>query len=246
MDKRAIENVIKAALVEDQGAFVAAIRNGLGITDKTELGRAVTYVLGFIALIPNLLESVATSTFGRELSIESSPFMRAIEQYFLNPDDIIPSMQFPGALGLIDDAYYAITLLQALKEALPENEVLPELDLNYARRVFVNIMGKELARSIEAKVVEDLGHLNQERQYELRNNVSSVCASDVGNHLERVKSSFFSNQYSMLDITDTSDWYGFQSSDYETRDPFEEDSAGWPGGAYQNPNSNWYSPNDDY
>lgn len=48
--------------------------------------------------------------------------------------------------------------------------------------------------------------------------------------------------------------YGESGADYYGPDPydsqtqFEEDSAGWPGGAYQNPDSSYYEPHngDDY
>jgi hypothetical protein len=44
---------------------------------------------------------------------------------------------------------------------------------------------------------------------------------------------------------------GQDYADYSSYDPqtrFEEDSAGWPGGAYQNPDSGHYEPGsyDDY
>jgi hypothetical protein len=36
--------------------------------------------------------------------------------------------------------------------------------------------------------------------------------------------------------------YGAVEADAYAVDPFEEDSAGWPGGAYENPDSAWYTP----
>jgi hypothetical protein len=36
--------------------------------------------------------------------------------------------------------------------------------------------------------------------------------------------------------------YGAWEADTYAADPFEEDSAGWPGGAYENPDSAWYTP----
>lgn len=37
-------------------------------------------------------------------------------------------------------------------------------------------------------------------------------------------------------------WDPYQPGEYDASRQFEDDSAGWPGGAYENPDSNWYSP----
>jgi hypothetical protein len=39
---------------------------------------------------------------------------------------------------------------------------------------------------------------------------------------------------------------GAWEADTYAPDPFEEDSAGWPGGAYENPDSAWYTPDAYY
>jgi hypothetical protein len=145
-----------------------------------------------------------------------------------------------------DDAYYTITLLQAIKQIFPESGILPELDLNYARRIFIGIIGMDLVRRIETRAFGDLDRLMQQKQDELINNISSIRASNVGDHLDRVTPYSSSNEYSTFNSAEPSDWYEFQSSGYEPRDQFYEDSAGWSGGAPQNPSSNWYSPDDDY
>lgn len=43
-----------------------------------------------------------------------------------------------------------------------------------------------------------------------------------------------------IDYTGTDPTYS-----YDAQTQFEEDSAGWPGGAYENPDSNYYSPDDN-
>jgi hypothetical protein len=60
-------------------------------------------------------------------------------------------------------------------------------------------------------------------------------------------SDFLSSGVGSIDFG-VSDARDYQAGAYDAATQFEEDSAGWPGGAYENPDSGWYTPDysDDY
>jgi len=243
MNKKVMEKIIKDTLSKDQKLLVDIISQRLGVIDQGELGMIFDNVIGFIALIPNLMEQIASSDFGRQFAISSSPLMQAIENYYIEKEDILPASKYPDARSLIDDTYYGLTLLLSVLENFPNQTLLNALDLNYAHWLFRNLLGAELAKKIENRVTSDVRKLTVEQQKMMKRKLDSLRLENVNKSMTDITPS---SEYTPSNYSDNSNWYDYQASSYSAEDQFEADSAGWPGGAYDNPDSSWYSNDDDY
>ncbi len=243
MDKISIERVIQTTLSRDQTQLRTYIQQTFVNSDPAEWEMMFNSVLGYIAMVPNLIVQINESQVGQQLMIASSPLMQAIENYYAQGEDLLPESQAPDARSLLDDTYYALTMLQLVQVTFPNQYLLNGLDLNYGRWLFGNLLGGRLATQIEKRANSDLRRLTQSQQTTLQNSMASMQLSDVNTTMQHVSPASV-NSASAYD--NNANWYDYQSSGYSAEDQFEADSAGWPGGAYDNPDSSYYSYSDDY
>lgn len=243
MNQQILERIIGDVIKRDQTLLIERISQRLNISNKEDLGMIFTTVLGYIALIPSLMQQISLSDIGQQLTISSSPLMQAIENYYHDKEDILPSSSYPDARSLIDDTYYALSLLQLVKESFPDQKLLENLDLNYARWLFGNLLGSNLASKIENRANSDLQKLTKQQQAIMRNKMDTLGLTNINKSLNVITPS---NNYTPSNYSDSSNWYNYQANSYSAEDQFEADSAGWPGGAYDNPDSSYYSYDDDY
>ena len=243
MDKISIERVIQTTLSRDQTQLRAYIQQTFANSDPAEWEMMFNSVLGYIAMIPNLIVQINESQVGQQLMIASSPLMQAIKNYYAQGEDLLPKSQAPDARSLLDDTYYTLTMLQLVQVTFANQYLLNGLDLNYGRWLFGNLLGGRLATQIEKRANSDLRRLTQSQQTTLQNNMASMQLSDVNTTMHNVSPASVS---SATAYNNNTNWYDYQSSGYLAEDQFEADSAGWPGGAYDNPDSSYYSYSNDY
>jgi len=243
MRKQVLEKIIGDVVKNDQKLFLEMISQKLNISDKEELGIIFSTVLGYIALIPNLMEEINLSEIGQQLTISSSPLMQSIQNYYNESEDIISVSEYPDARSLIDDTYYALTLLQLVQMTFPNQNMLQGVDLNYGRWLMRNILGGKLATLIENRANSDLQKLTAQQQSMMQEQLNTLNLKNV-NHSMNVIASSSGPTSSTYD--NNINWYNYQTSSYSAEDQFENDSAGWPGGAYDNPDSSYYSYDDNY
>lgn len=248
MDIQNIQKVIDKALSEDQNQLKQFIRSRLQINDEATVGQVVTFISGFVTMIPHMLTSIINSPAGSSTGIESTLAISKLEDYLLDDNDVIAEQEYSGLLGLLDDAYYVVTFLQALRGSL-SIDVSGNINLEDAQRILIALIGHDVARQTEVKLADLLRDLftrvpKTKTQQPLKDIIES--SSDT---LSSVGSSFSSS------INTSSDFDLWRSSTTESRtsytpppDPFIEDGRGYPGGAYDNPSSSYYTPdyNDDY
>jgi uncharacterized membrane protein YkvA (DUF1232 family) len=67
-----------------------------------------------LELVPDLLDSLRDAAEDAGLLAEVEPVLRAAQDYFLDTDDVLPDQH--GVLGLLDDMYLALSLIQAVSE----------------------------------------------------------------------------------------------------------------------------------
>lgn len=243
MDKTPIERVIQTTLSRDQTQLRTYIQQTFPNSEPAEWEMLFNSVLGYIAMVPNLIVQINESQVGQQLMIASSPLMKAIENYYAKGEDLLPESQAPDARSLLDDTYYTLTMLQLIQVTFPNQYLLNGLDLNYGRWLFGNLLGGALATQIEKQAGSDLRRLTQSQQAVLQNSIASMQLGDVDTTMNHISPASVNTAPA---YNNNANWYDYQSSGYSAEDQFEADSAGWPGGAYDNPDSSYYSYSDDY
>jgi len=90
-----------------------AEENGKEPNDK-EIRSAVDFVREYMQHVPYYLEEGVTAAARAGLGTEMNQIAKELEAYWLEVDDVIPDNL--GLIGLMDDAYASLALLQALSD----------------------------------------------------------------------------------------------------------------------------------
>lgn len=145
-------------LAQQNGASVGAL----------QVGKVIDVVTEYIESAPALMlivEKAATENGGQQLI---QPLLDAIEEFFLAEDDIIPDHL--GLAGLLDDAYLAHTLLEAISDKYESHSGKPLLPKDayeantFIRRLigepFVSMLDEHVSRTLEGLCeVEDIDQM---------------------------------------------------------------------------------------
>jgi uncharacterized membrane protein YkvA (DUF1232 family) len=155
MALEAVEGRIADALADEQktGRLANALREraaSLGRSpDDNELSEAVGFVREYVEHVPAYLRDglEAARTVGREP--EMSEVIREATEYWLTESDIIPDRL--GLLGILDDAYYSLNLMQAVSDRHEEESGRPlfSRNLKAANASIRNLIGEPAASQID-------------------------------------------------------------------------------------------------
>ena len=79
--------------------------------------------------VPEFIDALAETAADARVASVVTPILEAVQEYFLDPDDVVPDSH--GILGLLDDMYIALSLLQAVSEQYREftGHTLLDVDL---------------------------------------------------------------------------------------------------------------------
>ena len=79
--------------------------------------------------VPVFIDALAETAADAHVASVVTPILEAVQEYFLDPDDVVPDSH--GILGLLDDMYIALSLLQAVSEQYREftGHALLDVDL---------------------------------------------------------------------------------------------------------------------
>jgi uncharacterized membrane protein YkvA (DUF1232 family) len=79
--------------------------------------------------VPELIDALAEAAADARVDSVVGPILETIQEYFLDADDVIPDSH--GILGLLDDMYLALSLLQSVSEQYREltGHALIDIDL---------------------------------------------------------------------------------------------------------------------
>ena len=79
--------------------------------------------------VPEFIDALAETAADAHVASVVTPILEAVQEYFLDPDDVVPDSH--GILGLLDDMYIALSLLQAVSEQYREftGHALLDVDL---------------------------------------------------------------------------------------------------------------------
>ena len=79
--------------------------------------------------VPEFIDALSETAADARVASVVTPILEAVQEYFLDPDDVVPDSH--GILGLLDDMYIALSLLQAVSEQYREftGHALLDVDL---------------------------------------------------------------------------------------------------------------------
>ncbi len=124
-----------------------------------DIAGVVSFVQEYVKCAPSLLESLDKAAQKADVSNEVSPILTAAVQYFLAPIDLIPDRM--GLFGLMDDAYLAHSLVQAVSENYRQRTGTPllphSMDLTKANQMIRALIGEPIASQLDAAVAATLG-----------------------------------------------------------------------------------------
>jgi uncharacterized membrane protein YkvA (DUF1232 family) len=149
---------IEAAIAQEQKghqlrAILAQVarNNGRQPTDK-ELDEAVTFVIDYVKHVPLILLAMigAAEKLGAQSQIV--PLLEASEEYWLTGVDLIPDHL--GLVGLMDDAYYVLCIIQAIAERHRQanGQPLMNLQLTPFNQIMRGLIGEPHATILDTAV----------------------------------------------------------------------------------------------
>ncbi|MDP2470455.1 MAG: YkvA family protein [Candidatus Palauibacterales bacterium] len=158
MSLETIETMIKDALADERstGRLANALRARAAShghsPGEPEVAGAVNFVREYVEHVPAYLRDglEAAGMVGRET--EMSEVLREATEYWLTELDIIPDRL--GLLGILDDAYYSLTLMQSVSDRYEEQSGRPlfSRNLKAANASIRNLIGEPAASQIDMYV----------------------------------------------------------------------------------------------
>ena len=131
------------------------IAKALPEAEEAEVKEAAEVALEVIESIPVFLARARQEGAHRGLSSVVNPLLDHVEQYYLQPMDLIPEMTL-GLPGLLDDSYLVIRILQNLEKG---PEPFLDWDLDYPARFLRRLIGAAIAQRLDkiaAQAMEDV------------------------------------------------------------------------------------------
>jgi len=139
-----------------QAVVNLAQQNGTRVS-ALQVGKVIDVVTEYVESAPALMLIVEEAAMENGGQPFIQPLLDAIEDFFLAPDDIIPD-HF-GLAGLLDDAYLAHTLLEAISDKYESHSGKPLLPKDayetntFIRRLigepFVSMLDEHVSRVLE-------------------------------------------------------------------------------------------------
>jgi plasmid stability protein len=153
-----VEKMITDALADERrtGRLANALRDRAAAHGRSpgeaEVMGAVGFVAEYVEHVPAYLRDglEAARMVGREG--EMSEVVREATEYWMTESDIIPDRL--GLLGILDDAYYSLTLMQAVSDRHEEESgrALFSRNLKAANASVRNLIGEPAASQIDMYV----------------------------------------------------------------------------------------------
>jgi len=163
MDTRPIERLIAehcevAGAHDDLRELLAAVAEASGrVPDETDLDNGVRFVDGYVRQVPYICKVAWTAAGNVGLEREMRRILEAVESYWIEDVDVIPDHL--GIIGLLDDAYCSLALLQAVSDhfQLQSGKFLFPDDLTEANRAMRRVIGEPYATELDRLVAGSLG-----------------------------------------------------------------------------------------
>jgi uncharacterized membrane protein YkvA (DUF1232 family) len=153
-----IRQQIASAFAEERvsGRFVQLVRTFAQQRNvqptQADLETFIAFVRQYMDAVPSLLDETAAASRRAGIGATVLPMLEAAAQYWHEPNDLIPDSL--GVVGLLDDAYYSMSLMQSLSINQQQRTGTPLLTQDYseANRIIRNVIGEPLASILDTTV----------------------------------------------------------------------------------------------
>lgn len=134
-----------------------AKQNGKSITLQEAQGVS-NFVIKYVKLVPEYIEEGLNASGKFGIQNEMSQMVGELEYYWMLEQDLIPDNL--GLIGITDDAYASIFLLQTLSDYCKSmyNRPLLQTDFTNSNKIIRNILGNSRATALEQKVQVTIGN----------------------------------------------------------------------------------------
>lgn len=149
-----------------------------GEAGSEDLDRAAAFVAGYIGQVPYMIKVASTSAANVGLDKEMNRILETVASYWREGNDVIPDDL--GVIGLLDDAYCSLTLLQAVSDnyrLITGKHLFPN-DLTMANQAMHRIIGEPYVSELDTLVVRTM------KDACLLEAVKSLADEDKRMHLE--------------------------------------------------------------
>lgn len=153
-----IARLIREAVAEEQhsrrlSSIVEQLARQRGVTVTSEgVQGVVTFVREYVEHVPVLLDQAAAAARQMGLGAEVAQMIQELERYWFETNDLIPDHL--GLVGLMDDAYASLYLLQALSDHCQMNFGRPLLQQSFtpANQGMRGLIGDPVVSILEQRV----------------------------------------------------------------------------------------------
>jgi uncharacterized membrane protein YkvA (DUF1232 family) len=125
--------------------------------DDDELQDSVQFALDYVWRVPLLLLAMQGAAAKASLQSEVDPLLDIALGYWTEPSDLLPDDL--GLFGLVDDAYYVLSILQMISDQHRRTDGQPvlALDLTALNERMRSIIGEPHASVLEAGIMVAIG-----------------------------------------------------------------------------------------
>lgn len=153
-----IRSMIKRAVADEErtsrlaNLIVETARQRGARVNAQQVQEIVQFVKEYIEHVPLLLEQAESAGKQYGLASETGQMLREIESYWFEADDLVPDHL--GLVGLMDDAYGSLFLLQALSDYCQGTSGRPMLQQNLtaANQAMRGLIGDPVVSVLEQRV----------------------------------------------------------------------------------------------
>ncbi|HVI02341.1 MAG TPA: DUF1232 domain-containing protein [Enhygromyxa sp.] len=155
------EQIETAVAIEAKAGHLAnyltdrAAERGVPLGDR-QRREALELFEGYVRSVPELLTGAMASAAGTPVEATMAKVMAAAVAYWDEPDDLVPDQL--GVLGLLDDAYFSLRMLQLVSERLRDEsgQTLIADDLSALDDVVRDMLGPQLIEVLDELVMLSL------------------------------------------------------------------------------------------
>ncbi len=162
--------------------------------DIQELEAVASFVCEYIEQVPYMIKVAVTAAASVGLEDEVNCILTAVISYWELEDDIIPDQL--GVIGLIDDAYCSLSLLQSVSDhyRLQTGKFMFPADLTIANKAIREVIGEPYAAELDRFVlntmndaaimdaVKSLADQEKRLQFDMRGTIWSHDSADAVNN----------------------------------------------------------------
>ena len=145
------------------GRFADLVRKVSPKATEEQVRYTVTFVREYAQHVPLYIEQATAAAAQAGLTGEMQQMMAELQAYWDDPNDLIQDRL--GLVGLMDDAYASLFLLQAVSDYCRNTFGRPllEQDLTTANTAMRTLVGEPIAPNLEARVGITIGQAMMQR-----------------------------------------------------------------------------------